>query len=672
MNFSGFQIVLNPPAGVYFISIAVLVLLAVLVILFKQRKSAFIFLIQLILTLMILLFILRPELKIKSGVPVNPEIAVLLDDSKSMLNLIAGKKSRLESAKTIIDLLKQNQIDFKIYNFSDFKTESGFSALNELEKNANPENTFLAVFSDFNADFGTLADYEKKKFNGINFHCVDSEPLNFVNLAEALYEKNESKDGRLKFNLKIQVYLEGVYSISLFERNKLIAVKNLNASTAGSHEISFEYESKNNSNPVLFFKFKISSKTEQTENIVIDNEICLALENNVKKNKILLVSGNSDWDFAFFNRILSKYESVETDYYFQNLKNLNPSLSSYSDNYNLVILFKPNLADIPDKILNSILKINGGKSVVLYFTGSFEKIFGGSGQIQNLFRFIPKKNISKTNLVLKQFVQKDGLFLPVMNLNDYPPLDSMLKLSPGPEYIHYICDASDSSPLLFEIKGEKLSAIVFTGSGFYKWQFNQGIMSENSGEFAYLWNSVLTYLLNKSAKDEILIKPLKSKYIYERFENSEFDVILSENLKNNFKDLKLTHYAENKTKNEIRFVKDSLDNFLPTDSTGLNRIEASLSVTNLTRPVISSFEYAVDYSSLEKNSNLKIERVKSQYFKNQDYYNFSDSDSFVKKFKTFIKPRHSHLTLKIAQNPYFLSAFIIIFCFHWFLLKYSK
>ncbi|MBP7653686.1 hypothetical protein KA977_09705 [Candidatus Dependentiae bacterium] len=496
---------------------------------------------------------MNPVLKIKSGLKTFPDPVILVDDSSSMLNLTGDKKTRLEKTQQLIsEIKKKTGLKFSEFNFSDFNTENQITALSELEKIVIPEKSFTVVLSDFNSAIPLNSDMKNKLLSkGINFHCIDGEPLNYVKISDVFYEKNKSDESFLKLKLKIQVYYPENYTVSLFERNKLISIKDISLTKTGEHEIILDYDTKKNLSSHLFFKFviNISNKNAKTENIIIDNEYNLAVENNIKKNRILCVVNTPDWDFAFFNRLLSKYSSTEISYYHQTLKNINQPISSYSGKYDLIILFKPDFNFLPAQIINMILNKTSGKSTILYFTGTRENNFNTLNSVKQFFKLNTQKNIAiQKNHILKQAVHNGGLFLPIIDWNKYPPFDSMLRLYSPTESIQYISDISDSSPVLFEINNEKTLSLVFTVSGFYKWQFNEGLMSGNSNEIPYFWNSIITYLLNKSIQDDLLIIPSKPLYLYEKFEKAEFEIILSENLKKYSNQLTASHYTDHSKK----------------------------------------------------------------------------------------------------------------------------
>ncbi len=112
---------------------------------------------------------------------------------------------------------------------------------------------------------------------------------------------------------------------------------------------------------------------------------------------------------------------------------------------------------------------------------------------------------------------------------------------------------------------------------------------------------------------------------------------------------------------------------LPSQKTGLNKIECSLPVSSSAKtPAKSAFEYFIDIPLLEKNSGIKTESVKSIFFKNQEYYNFQNSKSFINNFRNFIKPIENHYYIDIISNIYFMCSCIFFFCLQWFLLKKTK
>ena len=252
-------------------------------------------------------------------------------------------------------------------------------------------------------------------------------------------------------------------------------------------------------------------------------------------------------------------------------------------------------------------------------------------------------------------------FLPVIEWKKFPPVNKYLKIKYSSDYISYLHNSADSSPLIIGRETQAGNAYsIITVDEFYRWEFDMGLL-ENEGEnIQSYWSGLLNYFLNKSSDQDIRITAVPAGNIFEKYSAQNADVIVSPALndkKDSLEFLLTNDIAINK--------KIPITELLPTDHEGINKIKAKISGSTKTAEI----EYCVVPRRDEKNSDMNFQWIKDNNFIKQSYYNYSNRDNFITDFKKYIKTYRDVKKKYLARNTYFFIILFLLLCTQWFLTR---
>ncbi len=445
------------------------------------------------------------------------------------------------------------------------------------------------------------------------------------------------------------------------EKGKILILKEYSIKNRGQQALLLNYSSSRSLLP-QFINFYITKKGDSSEISILDNSMDIVLPPSTKKYKSICIIGAPDWDFMFFNRRLKKMLSVDIDYIYQNVNKTDYAiLSSKSQIYNLIILFKPDFNLLPigaaDKIFSQYLL---GKSSIIYFTGIDvnklpDKTLNSIGV--NIDR---KKNAEPVKGIL-QLTGNNRFFMPLIEWQKFPAFNNYLKIQHAHYFTQYLINSTDSNSLFAVAESQVGNALaLITADGFYRWEFDMGMLDNEAENIKNFWSALLNYFFNKSIEQDILITANPAGYIFEKYSKPGADIILSSALQN--KSDKLNFYISNSIYTNKKILRNSL---LADEVYGINKIEARLEELNKKH----SIEYFITHTGAERLSDLNIDIVKNNFFNNRIYYNFLNTEDFFKNYKSLIKPQIIENKIIPLRNLYFFIILFILFCGRWWALK---
>jgi len=606
---------------------------------------------QILIFLAILLFLIRPIITQKTGNYQYPQLNIIIDNTESMQINQITKQPLIKISDEIYDEIKK-QYAGKINLLKFDNSLNDYEITLAEQENNNIKNL---IISDFNFNIPQTFNNRNSYF----FHIFDETMTNLINLQNIEYEQSENN---YNFKLKISVLSAGEYTLTIedLKTKKNINSKKLKFNKIGNFEIDYQFQK--NINSAQFLKFSVQSSAK-AEDILIDNHLIAALPDTSKKNKVLVICNIPDWDFAFFNRNLNSLKALEIDYYYQNLPDINKQLKDYQKNYDLLILFKPNFSKITN-FLKSIILESGAFKIkkILYFTGTNKNIV--SQDLLNLLNLKLNNPPILENKIITAEHSINSFIMPFIDWQNLPPLDKMLNLTIiNNPYIVRLQTINDSAPILIQQQNsDNLISIIFTGSGFYKWEFFSGLFNNDNIIFKTFWCNIIDYLLTHNQPDELKITGNPSNLIFHKFDNVNLELSRSDFIKKNSANLKILHYFDN----DSSYIDISKTNKIPTDKIGMNTLSAKFKFQN--KDASDKFEYYVDNRITEKNI-FDSENIKNSLSEKNNYFTLKMRGYFVENINNIIKPVENLKTFDITHNFYYLIFIIMLFSINWFLLK---
>ncbi|HBC47264.1 MAG TPA: hypothetical protein DCZ43_09480 [candidate division Zixibacteria bacterium] len=276
------------------------------------------------------IFLIEPLLNFYSSKTIKPQLAVLMDISKSM-GVKGGSVSRIAEA----DQLTQKALDAinserRIFNFaSDIKETDGVPGESGLSGDATSISNALrdlAARKDFD-NFGAIVMVTDGRQN-LGEDPVETAgklniPVYTLTVGEQITEKNLSVDNIIYptiaysgAELKIETELSasglgtGKSRLYLKLGANVISDKPFDIPEAGREiKISFNVKAPEPGN----YEYTVSSPILEGESNKVDNERVFAVR--VLKNKLKLFLGSSslNWEFKFVKQSLSKFEEFDVD-----------------------------------------------------------------------------------------------------------------------------------------------------------------------------------------------------------------------------------------------------------------------------------------------------------------------------------------------------------------------
>jgi hypothetical protein len=276
------------------------------------------------------LFLIEPVLNLYSSKLVQPELAVLVDHSKSMGVAVEGN-SRIDLADSLTrQILSNLGDDYKLFSFSDslFQIED-FPITSDLRGDATSIERALRDFGsrkDFDGFSGILLITDGRQNLGgdpVKAGMKLNIPVYTMTLGEMIGESNLAIDEVISpaiaysgdiFRIQAQIGAEGIEAkksrVYLKIGNRVVAERPFNIPREGRKtEIEFDIMA-----PAPgVYEYAISIPVLDGERESVDNERILVVRVLKNKIRIFLGSGSLDWEYKFINQSLSGFDEFEVD-----------------------------------------------------------------------------------------------------------------------------------------------------------------------------------------------------------------------------------------------------------------------------------------------------------------------------------------------------------------------
>ncbi len=660
---------------------------------FNKRQRAILSVIRFLTIFLVLFLILSPIHRTKTNRYEKPIIAILQDNSSS---IIKGKDStyytnthikelkklyselskdfepKLYSFGNSSSLVDEKSIDNKIV-YNDWATDINNALEDVLDKNYNSNLSGIVLLSD-----GII----NKGISPISFAQNNDIPIISVGLGDST-EKKDLYISNIRYN-KVS-YLKNIFPvevlinaqkakgsksrISVSNQGRVLFQENFEIDEEQFHKVfNIALESEN---PGVN-RYRISLEKIDGEENIINNTRDIFIEIIDTRQKILLLASSPHPDIS------SIKQSLESSEVYEIRSETYSGLPKDIEEQSLVILHQiPN--NNPQSI-DDIKKIRSMNIPILYIIGqgsninSFNSLNSGiriSSQGQAANQSFPELNQGFTQFNISEST-KDII-------KHFPPLASPFGNYNISENVHTfayqkISSISTKYPLIsFSTNTENKEGFFF-GDGIWRWRLSNYSENQTHNEFNEILSKTIQYLtINRN------LKPLK--LIYEDVYSENQPVLIDAELYNesfeliNTPDIELSIIDKDNKKYEYIFGKTSNAYHI---NCGLlpNGEYSIIAKTNLSsKEIIERGSFIISELNLEElnlksdfNLLFNLSNISSgRFFAKEDMGDIKDFLSSSNKHKTII---HTDISkTKLINSWWYLSIIILLLALEWLLRK---
>lgn len=482
---------------------------------FRENNTSkfvlWLFLIRASAIFLLILLLINPKIKTQQITNEKPELAVLIDNSKSIsffeeTNNINNVVDEILNDKKLSEKFNINQYtfgnDFQLkdslsFNENQTQISKGLSQVDKLLKN---KNGAVVLITDGNQTIGS--DYEFVKSKTPIYPVVFGDTVQYADVKITQLNVNKYSFINNQFPVEILLNYEGKESVatqfSISQNGKTIFRKNINFSVDNKSEtISTNLTSKEEG---LQF-YTASLNPLESEKNTKNNSKNFSIEVIDEQTKILLLTSVLHPDLGTFKKAIEsnkqrKVEIVLIDDFNENI-----------NDYQLVILYQPS-----SKFANVVNQINNKESNFLVVTGTAtDWSFINSNQLG-----FQKNAINQTenytalyNDNFLTFFQEDLAF------SDYPPLqDKFGEVSIDKEHqvllYQQINGLQTEQPLLSFIEENNKKTGILLGEGIWKWRAANFMATNTFQDFDSFLGNIVQYLAmtKKRSRLEVIAENL--------------------------------------------------------------------------------------------------------------------------------------------------------------------
>ena len=629
--------------------------------------------IRIVATLTVFLILLNPLINHVTQVIEKPIIAIIVDNSLSMMQY----EDSTNMNQMLADINKKiESIDFDPWIFNlEMRTELPIrfdapftninEALNEVFESSETQNlAAILLISDGLYNQGLSPSYRSSLI-----------PIHTIGLGDTAFRKDiaikEIRSNRVVYQgnrFPIEIYIDATSylgkkkTIILSDDNGVISKQNLTLSS----QMKIHFEINANKFGTRHLRVKIPPEPDEID--MVNNEKDHFIEIIEGKEKILLVAPAPHPDIRAIRSALAQSENYQTQIYIPGLSKTSPI-----DTFDLVIHHQAFSNNFP------LLDYLGNPS--------FLYILSNNSNLNWLY--------SKTNIDIEQQGTKQDIIKPVYNenftkfeinrsyldkLNDYPTL----KVPYGTYNLgaHEILlqqkvrNLTIAKPVLSFFDNGISKYGVLYGTGIWNWRLQELAMSNNSLLFDQILIKSIQYLSVQADKNKFIFKPLAPS-----FQVSDIIQFTSESYNDIYEPISgnritLRVYSKkNKLESIYNFTGGDTNKTLSigTLDKGIYNYEAITTFNN--ENFSSKGQFIVKDAQLERttftaNHNLLkdlSDRTAGKFYKRNEidwlikYFQNSRANSIIQNIQDFTK---------LISIKWLLIVIITLFSLEWFFRKY--
>lgn len=478
--------------------------------------------------------------------------------------------------------------------------------------------------------------------------------------------------------------------VGLSEAGKPVAEKEVTISGQGSKQkVKFELTPKEEG--IHYYQLALPHRPGEIS--YQNNQRKFSMRVAKEKIKVLCMAGNLTWEYHFFKRFLESQDNLAKTYVVVDrskaLEGRFPQKRAELDSFDLLMLVSPGLAFLSGReelLEDFVLKQN--KSLLLILDDNFFSTAPTSPKLK-ILPFDPKRlsvSYSQFNLSLAQPAESN----PLLRLSEESEENQKLwqELPPFlgilvPGTVNLEAKILATSPPLAQAlggpamitrefgRGKVMATLAFP---FWRWDFVLLGLGRSNPAYTKFWSNAIRWLTTQKAHQEFQLAT--DKLVYKAGEKIEFEAAYLDELGDKVTGgevrLKLEN-ASTKDKSELtlnlNLEKDYIGtlNFLPP---GDYRAEASYLVDekSLAR---AKTEFQVEEYSLEAEALIMNRQLLSQMseFSGGRFYTFQNYQKLTEDLKLAGRTVEKEKSFELWNQPILLILAITFLSLEWFLRK---
>ncbi|WP_418263045.1 hypothetical protein [Flavobacterium faecale] len=454
----------------------------------------------------ILLLLVNPIITRNNLEIVKPALAIVVDNSSSIINLNADKRSLetyqyLSTNKKLAEKFNiqtyQFDSDFTSSGTIDFKgTQTNFGGISKNLKNYNRNQIFpTLIITDGNQTSGNDYTYSFETNNKV-FPIVVGDTTQVLDLKINQLNVNKYAFYKNKFPVEVFVNYSGNKNIqaelTIEQGNSIISKQKIFFSnTKRTETVNLLLPA----NRVGVQVFKAAVSSVEKEKNTYNNIKNFAVEILNQKTKVAIISSIIHPDIAAFKR------SIETNE-LRKVTILKPKEIKDLEDYSICILYQPNteFKSVFDQIKN--MRMN-----TFVITG-IQTDFNFLNQNQNYFEFKmsdqPEDYTAKFNNQFNSFATEN------IGFENFPPLENpygkfISKNSSTTLLSSKIRNIETEQPLLSFIENQGNRMAFLFGENSWRWRMQTNINEQSFAKYDIFIDKIIQFLASNSAKKALIV-----------------------------------------------------------------------------------------------------------------------------------------------------------------------
>jgi hypothetical protein len=462
----------------------------------------------------ILLLLINPILSRKTFETIKTQLAIVVDNSKSIADLKADKTSKELFEKLNANAYLKEKFDIQSYKFdSEFQSADEFdftgteSKISEVAKNLKSSNKNLSyptvLISDGNQTSGEDFVYSFDTKNKV-YPLVVGDTTTYLDLKIVQVNANKYAFHKNKFPVEVFLQYAGNKSIntnfSISQGNSVLAKQTVAFSPSRKSQVVTVLLPADKVGLQLFTATISSSESEQNK---YNNSKKFAVEVIDQRTEVALVSAINHPDVGALKRSIESNASRKVTI-------VKPKEINNLDKFNVLILYQPNGE------FKQLFETNKNAKLNTWIITGTNTDYNLLNQYQNVFDF--KMSSQKENY-LASYESNFNLFaLDNIGFENFPPLENPFGTITANENISVLLTSrirniETNSPLLAFSDNQGLRSAFLFGENSWKWREQNYLDKKEFTDFDLFVDKTIQFLATNNSKKSFIIN-------HERFYNS--------------------------------------------------------------------------------------------------------------------------------------------------------
>ena len=458
--------------------------------------------------------LINPILSRKTFETIKTQLAIVVDNSKSIADLKADKTSKELFEKLNANAYLKEKFDIQSYKFdSEFQSADEFdfkgteSKISEVAKNLKSSNKNLSyptvLISDGNQTSGEDFVYSFDTKNKV-YPLVVGDTTTYLDLKIVQVNANKYAFHKNKFPVEVFLQYAGNKSIntnfSISQGNSVLAKQTVAFSPSRKSQVVTVLLPADKVGLQLFTATISSSESEQNK---YNNSKKFAVEVIDQRTEVALVSVINHPDVGALKRSIESNASRKVTI-------VKPKEINDLDKFNVLILYQPNGE------FKQLFETNKNAKLNTWIITGTNTDYNLLNQYQNVFDF--KMSSQKENY-LASYESNFNLFaLDNIGFENFPPLENPFGTITANENISVLLTSrirniETNSPLLAFSDNQGLRSAFLFGENSWKWRGQNYLDKKEFTDFDLFVDKTIQFLATNNSKKSFIIN-------HERFYNS--------------------------------------------------------------------------------------------------------------------------------------------------------